>query len=232
MSPFYGFGFQYRAIPIVEGYSIFILFVDCIYRQGRLYVCERLIPAGEGVALACGVSGSRGILAPFHFLGLQHRTIPVTESYGIFNLFVDCIYCQVRLYVRKRLVPAGKGITLTCRSCRSCGCLSIFNFLSLQYRTIPIVEGHGKFSIRFDDTEVVRCSPVDITTYATSTNCQRTISYHYSQRIFCWCSLSYLYLLVFSKDIDSLRNYRCITLIFGVGQRTHHISTIGNILCL
>ena len=74
---------KHRSVPVLEGYGVGIDFI--LRRDNKVChdVCERLVPAGEGVPRAGRIGGCFCVAAVLHFLSLKHCSVPVLESYGV-----------------------------------------------------------------------------------------------------------------------------------------------------
>ena len=79
----------------------------------------------------------------FNLLRLQHRSVPILEGYGV---GVDAVLCgnnKVCGNVVERLIPAREGVARAGRICGGCCRAAVLYLLSLQHRTVPVLEGYG-----------------------------------------------------------------------------------------
>ena len=79
----YFLSLKHRSVPVLESYGVGIDFILCRDNKVCHDVCERLVPAGEGVPNASRVGGCFCVAAVLHFLSLKHCSVPVLESYGV-----------------------------------------------------------------------------------------------------------------------------------------------------
>ena len=131
------------AVPILERYGVRIDCELCRYDEIRLDIGERLVPTGEGVALACRNSRSDCRRVPIDGLGLERRAVPVLEGDGVLVDTEQCRYSHVCFDMIEGLVPTGEGVALTCRNNRSRSRRVPVNGLRLERRTVPVLEGDG-----------------------------------------------------------------------------------------
>ena len=139
----YFLSFENVSVPILEGYGVGIDFILCRNNEVCGNIGERLVPAGEGVTRAGRVGGCFCVAAVLYFLSLQYRSVPVLESYGVGIDFILCRDNKVCHDVCERLVPAGEGVPNASRV-GGCFCVAaVLYFLSLKYRSVPVLEGYG-----------------------------------------------------------------------------------------
>ena len=74
---------KHCSVPVLEGYGVGIDFILCRDNKVCRDVCERLVPAGEGVPNASRVGGCFCVAAVLHFLSLKHCSVPILEGYGV-----------------------------------------------------------------------------------------------------------------------------------------------------
>ena len=136
-------GADEAVVPVEVGDGPYLDGVLCGHVHAAVDDVELLVPAGEGVSVACRVGWCRGTLAVQHFLCVYRAFVPVEEDDNIFLLLILSGNGQVGLYIVEFFVPSGEGIAFAFGVGRCRSIAAYLYRLALQLLSVPVLEGHG-----------------------------------------------------------------------------------------